>query len=246
MLVLLDSGSSHSFISSHFVDIAQLPTQEMSPRTVQLANGDSMITTRKVSKLQWYCQGYTLSLDMVVLDMHPYDAILGFDWLQAHSPMNCDQEKKTLEFLEQGSTVKLQGLQDIPFQLHSISATKVYNYAKGNDVWAFVLVDQLDNSVPKSLNQQISHPPAINALLQAYVDVFPDPKTIPPQRVYDHTIPLVPGAIPINSKPYHYSPHHKTEIERQVQELLQAGLITHSHSPFASPVLLVKKKDGSW
>jgi hypothetical protein len=56
----------------------------------------------------------------------------------------------------------------------------------------------------------------------------------------------LPGSVPVNSKPYHYSPHHKSEIEQQVQELLQAGLITHSHNPFASPVLLVKKKDGFW
>ena len=76
--------------------------------------------------------------------------------------------------------------------------------------------------------------------------MFTDPKALPPQRAYDHTIPLLPGSIPINSKPYYYSPLHKTEIERQVQELLQAGLIAHSHSPFASPVLLVKKKDGTW
>lgn len=75
--------------------------------------------------------------------------------------------------------------------------------------------------------------------------MFQDPKTLPPQRVYDHAIPLLPGAIPVNSKPYHYSPHHKTEIENQVQQLLQAGLIAHSNSPFASPILLVKKKDGS-
>ena len=183
---------------------------------------------------------------MVVLDMHPYDASLGFDWLQAHSPMQCDWEKKTLEFSKKCKSVKLQGLLEPPLQLHSISATKVHNSAKGNDVWAYVLVDQLNEPLNSSLPPPSTPPPQIQDLLTTYADLFQDPKTLPPQRVYDHTIPLVPGAIPINSKPYHYSPNHKTEIKRQVQDLLQASLIAHSYSPFASPVLLVKKKDGSW
>ena len=71
------------------------------------------------------------------------------------------------------------------------------------------------------------------------------PKHYPP-RTLDHHIPLLPHTTPVNSRPYRYSPLHKTEIERQVKELLQAGLIDHSSSPFASPVLLVQKKDGSW
>lgn len=87
---------------------------------------------------------------------------------------------------------------------------------------------------------------AVHNLLLQYKDVFDDPKTLPPARVFDHAIPLIPGAVPVNSRPYRYSPFHKTEIERQVEELLTAGLIEPSVSPFASPVLLVQKKDGSW
>lgn len=44
----------------------------------------------------------TLSSDMLVLDMDSYDAILCYDWLKLHSPMECDWNLKTLEFSLQG------------------------------------------------------------------------------------------------------------------------------------------------
>lgn len=244
MLILVDSGSSHSFISSNFVQLAGLTTETISAKRVKLANGGSIVTNQRVTNLQWYCQGHSLAASMVVLDMQPYDAILGFDWLQQHSPMTCDWANKTLEFWEDGRQVKLQGLKTPPLDLHSISAHKVFNSFKGNDIWAFVLMDYVPQTVLAEEGSQ--QYPAITKLLDSYQDLFEDPKTLPPQRSYDHAIPLVPGSVPINSRPYHYSPHHKTEIENQVQQLLQSGLIEHSHSPFASPVLLVKKKDGSW
>jgi hypothetical protein len=76
--------------------------------------------------------------------------------------------------------------------------------------------------------------------------VFSTPTKLPPHRDYDHTISLLPGSVLVNSKPYHYSPQHKDEIERQVRHLLDTGLIETSPSPFASHVLLVQKKDDSW
>jgi hypothetical protein len=51
---------------------------------------------------------------------------------------------------------------------------------------------------------------------------------------------------PLNCGPYRYSPLQKDEIEKQVKEMFLQGTMISSVSPFASPVLLVKKKDGCW
>jgi len=174
--------------------------------------------------------------------MNPYDAILGFDWLRRHSPMVCDWEHKSLQFEERGSTIQLKGLTAPPLHISAISANKVYKATKSNELWAFVLLDYTPIPNPTQTPQHTTTKEDIQHLLTVYKDVFTDPQLLPPKRSYDHAIPLLPNSIPINARPYHYSPTHKTEIENQVQQLLQAGLITHSHNPFASPVLIVKKK----
>lgn len=62
----------------------------------------------------------------------------------------------------------------------------------------------------------------------------------------DHLIPLYDNNKPINLDPYKCSYLQKTEIEKLVREMLNNGIIKHRTPPYASPVLLVKKKDNLW
>ena len=86
----------------------------------------------------------------------------------------------------------------------------------------------------------------IKQLLSQYTHLFQEPTTLPPQKNCDHHINLIPGAQPMSVRPYRYTPAQKSEIEKQLSEMLQNGVIRPSSSPYASPVLLVKKKDGTW
>ncbi|BBN67348.1 transposable element gene [Prunus dulcis] len=72
------------------------------------------------------------------------------------------------------------------------------------------------------------------------------PAALPPPRHIDHRIPLLPGATPVNVWPYRYPHLQKSEIESLIHEMLAVGIIRPSASPYSSPVLLVKKKDGFW
>ena len=86
----------------------------------------------------------------------------------------------------------------------------------------------------------------IHKLLKEFQTVFNMPSGLPPKWSCEHAITLQAGTSPINIRPYHYSHFQKNEIEKLVQEMLQAGIIKPSISPFSSHVLLVKKKDGGF
>ncbi|CAM5149086.1 unnamed protein product [Natator depressus] len=52
------------------------------------------------------------------------------------------------------------------------------------------------------------------------------------------------NAHPIRAQPYRVSPQAKTAIEREIQDMLQMGVIRPSGSTWTSPVVLVPKPDG--
>jgi hypothetical protein len=92
-----------------------------------------------------------------------------------------------------------------------------------------------------------SVPQDLQAILSKHQVVFSTPQGLPPSRgVHDHSIPLVPGSLPPNIRPYRHPFSQKNETEKMVQELLNACVIRPSTSPYSSPVVMVLKKEGSW
>lgn len=83
-------------------------------------------------------------------------------------------------------------------------------------------------------------------LLEEFSSAFNTPTELPPSRMQDHHITLQPNSGPVSVRPYRYPYYQKAAIKRMVQELLQSSFICPSHSPFSSPILLVKKADGDW
>ena len=64
-------------------------------------------------------------------------------------------------------------------------------------------------------------------------------KGLPPPKTHDHQMPLIPDVEPLRRQLL----EQKNIIERMIREMLEAGIIGDSKSPYASPIVLVKKFD---
>ncbi|MCO5593108.1 hypothetical protein L7F22_047114 [Adiantum nelumboides] len=84
-------------------------------------------------------------------------------------------------------------------------------------------------------------------LLQEYKDVSPKNLSaeLPPECVIDHGIDTMPSTKPISKPLYRLSHQEAIEVEKKLIDYVSRGFIKPNSSPWASPILLVKKKDGT-
>lgn len=81
-------------------------------------------------------------------------------------------------------------------------------------------------------------------MLSNYNDIIVDDLT--PVRSINHHIYIIPGATLPNKATYRMTPTENEEIRKQVQELLDKGLLRESLSPCVVPTVLSLRKDGGW
>lgn len=241
VLILVDSGSTTSFLSSQIAQKLTGVTPLVAATRVKVANGTILNCVASVPNCDWMTQGWVFCTTFKVLDLGSYDMILGMDWLMDHSPMQVDWIQKTLTITWRQQSVTLQGILSEMEQCVCISAQQFQELKDRQAISHLIQLCAVFESVPHE-----SVPTEIQQVLSNFAHVFDEPSGLPPSRAFDHSIPLMTGALPVNVRPYRYTPTQKDEIELQVKEMLAKGTIQPSSSPFSSPVLLVKKKDGTW
>nr|ABD78322.1 polyprotein [Primula vulgaris] len=235
--ILVDSGSTHNFIDPKWVPLLKLSNVQSDIMEVKIANGDKIKSSGTCEKVKLLIQENQFEVDFLLLPLVGYDLVLGVHWLSQLGVINCDFKNLTMTFTHGNKKVCLKGLNN---------DTKIaeIQFLEGKMVKEQGFILQLYSTNVQ--NDSSLEDSKISPLLRGFPEVFSEPKGLPPEREHVHKIELIQGTNPISVRPYRYPYFQKNEIEKIVKELIESGFIRPSQSPFSSPVILVKKSDGSW
>ncbi|XP_071939804.1 uncharacterized protein [Coffea arabica] len=88
--ILVDGGSAHSFVKNSVAQLFPGLVQTINPFKVRVANGEYLTCNKKIPGMSWEMQGKQFTYDMFVINLEPYDMIIGVDWMATHSPITFD------------------------------------------------------------------------------------------------------------------------------------------------------------
>ena len=179
---------------------------------------------------------------MRTLKLGGSDMVVGVDWLKKYSPVVFDFNFLFIQFSKDGQTVTLNS-NDYEGELSLLRESKARKWFRKH---IYGVIGCICASSEGQQGEEEPIPGEVLDLLIEFEDVFAEPKGLPPPRSQNHQIVLQEGARPFKLRPYRILYIQKAEMERLVKEMLENEIIQASNSPFASPILLFKKKDGSW
>lgn len=244
LVALIDSGATHNFIDEHTAGRLGLKLTKTTPFNVRVADGHPLRCRGAYRRVCMMLAGEEFEIDFYGLPLSGLDVVLGVSWLEKLGPVVCDWKAQTMTFDWAQRNITIHGLQRA--KIGEVKSEEIEREAKrGHSIFALTIQHHNHDEVDVG-ESPTTAPEGIRRLLVQFESVFQPPTTLPPRRDIEHHIALKEGSDPVNVRPYRYAHFQKEEIERQVQAMLDAGLIRPSSSPFSSPVLLVKKKDGSW
>jgi hypothetical protein len=127
-----------------------------------------------------------------------------------------------------------------------MSGNELLNELKKEQEMQFVVVR--NSRVILTSTSMEYFPEKVQEMLENFSDIIVDEfsSSFPPIRSINHHIDLVPGENLPKKAAYRLTPQENEEVKRQVQDMLDKGLVIESLSPCAVPTVLIPKKDGGW
>ncbi|XP_068653843.1 uncharacterized protein [Aristolochia californica] len=205
LLALVDSCSTHNFISQPAVEQLGLVIQHNTGISVSVANGGKISSAVNSPSTEFCIEGHSFVTNFMVIPLAGFDLVLGIKWLQTLRPILWDLKALTMTFTTDPHQITL----------HSTLVTALCTL--------------------QELQVQCDEHCKLNTLLTKFDDLFQAPTALPPIRQYDHCIRLKLGTEPVVVQPYRYPHLKKDEIECQCQTMLAQGIIQPSRSPFCIP-----------
>lgn len=233
---MINSGASHNFLSKEVVRRLGLLAEGIFGYGVLVGTGLTVKGKVICRDVELLMQGYTIMTSFLLLDLGNVDVILGIQWLETLGDMKVNWKLQVMKFKVRGDP----SLCNSAISLKSLLKT-LEQQGEG------VLVEY-SGLQAAGVSSSSESPPLQELIpfLEEFSQVFTEPQGLPPFRGKEHAIVLETGTNPVNVRPFRYPQAQKAEIEEQVSAMLAADIIKESGSPFSSPVLPVKKKDGSW
>src|SRR5260221_2045047 len=242
---LLDSGSSHSFVNKAFAVNNKLKFSYLpNPILLRMFDGSTPSNvSKKVRMPITFSTGETHHLEFFVtmLDEN-YSLVLGYDWLAQYNPSIDWMETKIMFREPKHPKGKLVSGKKV--DIHMVSALTMAKICRDLGTPTFVIsttdLTPLQVTATNTLNN-------IPAKYHDFSDIFSGEKagTLAPHRPYDLQINVKEGVKPIHGPIYSLSPPELVALWEFLKEHTKSRFIHPSKSPWGSPVLFVKKKDGS-
>ena len=174
------------------------------------------------------------STDLIALPFREYDLILGMDSLSRHRAIVDYDKKSMIHKCPDQSTMTVHGIRFGPLY-NVISTMQASRFLrKGCEAFLALVLDSKRGQV------KLENIRVVKEFSNAFPEELP---SLPPERVVDLSVEILPGTTPISRGPYRMALTELKELKIQLQELLDKGFIRPSVSPQGAPILFVKKKD---
>ena len=239
VIVLLDCGASHNFISNNLIGRCGLQTMATPSYVVEVGDGRKIECQGKCADFILEIQRLQIQQEIFIFEIGGADIMLGLEWLVSLGKVKADFGN--LKLTIGGGDQQHMVIGDPALSTTATSFKKLIHELQQGDQG--FLVDMVHNH---EVVDSTACTKEVEQVLASYGEVFQEFHELPPTQKQDHAIHLKEGVSIPNLRPYKYSHSQKNEIERFIGDMLNVGIIRPSISPYSSPIILVKKKDGGW